>query len=154
MKSYHLLRLINIALNLTCSCFWQNNSTVKGRKKKGTMAKSQSAPSKVGESKDASEITRSESYRELEDPDNSTSGTYDFNAQFKYGDWNVQWDDFYQRYYFCNIQSEESTWDPPPGLENYNILPEKLDENVMPGMPVFPWMLINLQSDPWNYLLD
>ncbi|KAF3323488.1 hypothetical protein FCM35_KLT12219 [Carex littledalei] len=110
----------------------KKNSTVKGRKKKGTMEKSQSAPSKVGESKDASEITRSESYRELEDPANSTSGTYYCNAQFEHGDWRVQWDDFYQRYYFYNIQSEDSTWDPPPGLENYNILSEKLDENDMP----------------------
>lgn len=35
------------------------------------------------------------------------------------GDWQVLWDQFYSRYYFYNIQTQESTWDPPQGLEDF-----------------------------------
>ncbi|KAL2613690.1 hypothetical protein R1flu_025382 [Riccia fluitans] len=34
--------------------------------------------------------------------------------------WEPMWDDQYQRYYFCNTQSWESTWEPPLGYEHYD----------------------------------
>ncbi|KAF8698684.1 hypothetical protein HU200_034933 [Digitaria exilis] len=37
----------------------------------------------------------------------------------EYGDWRVVWDPFYSRYYFYNIKSQESTWYPPEGLEDF-----------------------------------
>jgi WW domain len=137
-REIKILLLSQYCTELNISCFWQKSIiTVKARKKKGTIAKSQSAPSKVGESKDESEITGSDIYREPEDPCNSTRGMYGCNAQFEHSNWRVQWDDFYQRYYFYNVQSEESTWDPPPGFENYNILHETLDEIDISGMSFF-----------------
>ncbi|CAM6113437.1 unnamed protein product [Calypogeia fissa] len=33
--------------------------------------------------------------------------------------WEPVWDEQYQCYYFCNIKTWESTWDSPPGFENY-----------------------------------
>ncbi|KAJ3697142.1 hypothetical protein LUZ61_000847 [Rhynchospora tenuis] len=119
----HQMDALGLPLSFTSS---KKNITVNGRKKKGTMVKSQSAPSKVGDS-NASEIARSDIHRELEDSCNSASGIYDCNAQFD-GDWRVQWDDFYHRYYFYNVQSQESTWDPPSGLEHYSFLLENVDE--------------------------
>ncbi|KAM0826112.1 hypothetical protein ACQ4PT_069095 [Festuca glaucescens] len=38
---------------------------------------------------------------------------------YEYGDWKVIWDQFYSRYYFYNIQTQESTWYPPHGLEDF-----------------------------------
>jgi trimethylguanosine synthase len=38
---------------------------------------------------------------------------------YEYGDWKVLWDQFYSRYYFYNIQTQESTWYPPHGLEDF-----------------------------------
>ncbi|KAL0545628.1 hypothetical protein IC582_015517 [Cucumis melo] len=35
------------------------------------------------------------------------------------GDWMVYWDSFYMRNYFYNIKSQESTWNPPSGLEHF-----------------------------------
>ncbi|MCL7031818.1 hypothetical protein MKW94_027676 [Papaver nudicaule] len=32
-------------------------------------------------------------------------------------DWRVCWDSFYMRNYFYNMKTQESTWDPPPGVE-------------------------------------
>ncbi|KAL5982480.1 hypothetical protein ACLOJK_016552 [Asimina triloba] len=34
------------------------------------------------------------------------------------GDWMAVWDDFYARNYFYNIKTNESTWNPPPGMEH------------------------------------
>ncbi|KAI3947713.1 hypothetical protein MKX01_034378 [Papaver californicum] len=34
------------------------------------------------------------------------------------GDWRVCWDTFYSRNYFYNMKTQESTWDPPPGVEH------------------------------------
>ncbi|GKV04622.1 hypothetical protein SLEP1_g16765 [Rubroshorea leprosula] len=34
------------------------------------------------------------------------------------GDWKVYWDSFYSRNYFYNIRTQDSTWDPPPGMEH------------------------------------
>ncbi|CAO2831745.1 unnamed protein product, partial [Amaranthus hypochondriacus] len=33
-------------------------------------------------------------------------------------EWSVFWDSFYMRYYFYNSKTQESTWNPPPGMEN------------------------------------
>ncbi|KAK3151835.1 hypothetical protein QOZ80_3AG0251260 [Eleusine coracana subsp. coracana] len=44
----------------------------------------------------------------------------DSNFYYDYGDWRVIWDPFYSRYYFYNIQSQESTWCPPEGLEDFD----------------------------------
>ncbi|KAJ1296888.1 hypothetical protein BS78_01G336300 [Paspalum vaginatum] len=41
------------------------------------------------------------------------------NFHYSYGDWSVVWDPFYSRYYFYNIQTQESTWCPPEGLEDF-----------------------------------
>jgi trimethylguanosine synthase len=41
------------------------------------------------------------------------------NFCYEYGDWRVVWDPFYSRYYFYNIQTQESTWYPPEGLEDF-----------------------------------
>uniref|UniRef100_A0ACD5XM32 Uncharacterized protein n=1 Tax=Avena sativa TaxID=4498 RepID=A0ACD5XM32_AVESA len=38
---------------------------------------------------------------------------------YEYGDWKVLWDQFYSRYYFYNIHTQESTWYPPHGLEDF-----------------------------------
>lgn len=41
------------------------------------------------------------------------------NFYYDYGEWRVIWDPFYSRYYFYNIQMQESTWCPPEGLEDF-----------------------------------
>jgi trimethylguanosine synthase len=41
------------------------------------------------------------------------------NFYYDYGEWRVVWDPFYSRYYFYNIQTQESTWCPPEGLEDF-----------------------------------
>ncbi|VAH23685.1 unnamed protein product [Triticum turgidum subsp. durum] len=46
--------------------------------------------------------------------ENSGSGFY-----YECGDWQVLWDQFYSQYYYYNIQTQESTWDPPQGLEDF-----------------------------------
>ncbi|KAM3413242.1 hypothetical protein ACQJBY_004425 [Aegilops geniculata] len=38
---------------------------------------------------------------------------------YECGDWQVLWDQFYSRYYYYNIQTQESTWEPPQGLEDF-----------------------------------
>lgn len=37
------------------------------------------------------------------------------------GEWMVHWDTFYERNYFYNIRTQESTWFPPPGMEHLAI---------------------------------
>ncbi|KAL6878445.1 hypothetical protein ACP4OV_012615 [Aristida adscensionis] len=44
----------------------------------------------------------------------------DSNFYYEYGDWRVVWDPFYSQYYFYNIQTHESTWSPPEGLEEFS----------------------------------
>lgn len=34
------------------------------------------------------------------------------------GEWFAYWDDFHMRTYFYNVETQESTWDPPPGMEH------------------------------------
>ena len=36
------------------------------------------------------------------------------------GEWSAFWDSFYMRYYFYNARTQESTWHPPPGMENFD----------------------------------
>ncbi|KAK4744806.1 hypothetical protein SAY87_011118 [Trapa incisa] len=36
----------------------------------------------------------------------------------EYGEWRAYWDPFYQRYYYYNIKTEESTWSPPPDVDH------------------------------------
>lgn len=36
----------------------------------------------------------------------------------KYGEWRVYWDPFYQRNYYYNMKTEESTWFPPSDVEH------------------------------------
>lgn len=43
----------------------------------------------------------------------------DSNFYYEYGDWKVLWDPLYSRYYFYNILTQESTWYPPQGLEDF-----------------------------------
>ncbi|GKD55264.1 RNA cap guanine-N2 methyltransferase [Tanacetum coccineum] len=35
-----------------------------------------------------------------------------------YGDWMTRWDEFYERNYYYNRRIQESTWEPPPIMEN------------------------------------
>ncbi|XP_076922439.1 uncharacterized protein LOC143584231 [Bidens hawaiensis] len=48
-------------------------------------------------------------------PDNCDSIHNGSNEEF--GDWMTYWDEFYERNYYYNHKTEESTWDPPPGME-------------------------------------
>ncbi|XP_042018784.1 trimethylguanosine synthase-like isoform X2 [Salvia splendens] len=34
------------------------------------------------------------------------------------GEWVAYWDDYHMRTYFYNVTMQESTWDPPPGMEH------------------------------------
>ncbi|KAK8966271.1 hypothetical protein KSP40_PGU013789 [Platanthera guangdongensis] len=43
------------------------------------------------------------------------------------GNWRVIWDSFYKSNYFFNVESHESTWHPPPGLEKYAFSCSNLD---------------------------
>ncbi|XP_072991040.1 uncharacterized protein [Typha latifolia] len=43
----------------------------------------------------------------------------DNSIHFEYGDWRVIWDAFYMRNYFYNVKTQESTWCPPSGLEDF-----------------------------------
>ncbi|KAK1433484.1 hypothetical protein QVD17_10394 [Tagetes erecta] len=36
----------------------------------------------------------------------------------EFGDWMTYWDEFYERNYYYNYKTQESTWDPPPGMEH------------------------------------
>uniref|UniRef100_A0A0E0KEQ4 Trimethylguanosine synthase n=1 Tax=Oryza punctata TaxID=4537 RepID=A0A0E0KEQ4_ORYPU len=65
--------------------------------------------------------------------DNNPAQKSDSSFYFEYGDWRVLWDPFYSRYYFYNILTQESTWYPPHGLEDFAshssiCIPEDLDE--------------------------
>ncbi|KAF0921409.1 hypothetical protein E2562_006976 [Oryza meyeriana var. granulata] len=65
--------------------------------------------------------------------DNNATQKPDSSFYFEYGDWRVLWDPFYSRYYFYNILTQESTWYPPHGLEDFashssTYIPEGQDE--------------------------
>ncbi|XP_008798555.2 uncharacterized protein LOC103713414 isoform X2 [Phoenix dactylifera] len=54
--------------------------------------------------------------------DQSDHGVQDYSDTrlcYEYGDWRVNWDSFYMRNYFYNVQTQESTWYPPDGLEKF-----------------------------------
>lgn len=36
----------------------------------------------------------------------------------EFGDWMTYWDELYERNYYYNYKTQESTWDPPPGMEH------------------------------------
>ncbi|KAI3726673.1 hypothetical protein L1987_66472 [Smallanthus sonchifolius] len=53
----------------------------------------------------------------------------------EFGDWMTYWDEFYERNYYYNYKTEESTWDPPPGMEHlasvyFNTVPNKRKKKV------------------------
>lgn len=45
------------------------------------------------------------------------SDTAESNLRVAFGDWRAHWDDHYTRTFFYNIVTQESTWDPPPGVD-------------------------------------
>lgn len=54
--------------------------------------------------------------------DQSDHGVQDYSDTrlcYEYGDWRAIWDSFYMRNYFYNVQTQESTWYPPDGLEQF-----------------------------------
>ncbi|KAK1302008.1 hypothetical protein QJS10_CPB12g01690 [Acorus calamus] len=53
----------------------------------------------------------------LTDHDVSQAGCSSSDCQSDLLNWTVVWDAFYMRNYFYNLQTLESTWDPPLGLE-------------------------------------
>lgn len=46
------------------------------------------------------------------------SDKIDSECNDEFGDWGAYWDSYYSRNYFYNIKTQESTWDPPPGMEH------------------------------------
>lgn len=62
---------------------------------------------------DDSEVTSYSPFSELVD-----SNTGDSNCKGAFGDWRAYWDEDFMRYYFYNIITEESTWDPPDGVSS------------------------------------
>lgn len=45
------------------------------------------------------------------------SETGNSNPRVAFGDWIAHWDEHYMRTFFYNTVTQESTWDPPPGVE-------------------------------------
>ncbi|KAL0291831.1 UNVERIFIED_CONTAM: hypothetical protein Sradi_7011700 [Sesamum radiatum] len=48
----------------------------------------------------------------------ANSNVIDNHQTGKNGEWIAYWDDFHMRTYFYNVKTEESTWDPPSGMEH------------------------------------
>ncbi|KAL9664310.1 hypothetical protein QQ045_019709 [Rhodiola kirilowii] len=46
------------------------------------------------------------------------------NCYGEFEDWRMYWDNAYQHYYYFNINTTESTWEPPPGMEH--LLPDDM----------------------------
>uniref|UniRef100_A0A7N0TR40 Trimethylguanosine synthase n=2 Tax=Kalanchoe fedtschenkoi TaxID=63787 RepID=A0A7N0TR40_KALFE len=42
---------------------------------------------------------------------------YDFNCYGEFEDWRMYWDNESHQYYYYNMNTTESTWEPPPGME-------------------------------------
>ncbi|KAK9066741.1 hypothetical protein SSX86_014064 [Deinandra increscens subsp. villosa] len=51
----------------------------------------------------------------------------------EFGDWMTYWDEFYERNYYYNFKTEESTWDPPPGMVHLAsvYVPDESQETVL-----------------------
>lgn len=49
----------------------------------------------------------------------SFSEEADSKLIYSSGDWVAYWDDFHMRTYFYNVSTQESTWDPSPGMEQF-----------------------------------
>ncbi|TVU46666.1 hypothetical protein EJB05_06216 [Eragrostis curvula] len=75
-------------------------------------------PSSVPHDKNETDHQASPSSAEPFSVDGHTLSS-DINFYYDYGDWRVVWDPFYSQYYFYNIQTQESTWCPPEGLEDF-----------------------------------
>ncbi|TVU47215.1 hypothetical protein EJB05_06807 [Eragrostis curvula] len=75
-------------------------------------------PSSVSHDKNETDRQASPSSAEPFSVDGHTLSS-DINFYYDYGDWRAVWDPFYSRYYFYNIQTQESTWCPPEGLEDF-----------------------------------
>ncbi|XP_031406272.1 uncharacterized protein LOC116214910 [Punica granatum] len=74
----------------------------------------------------------------------------------EYGEWRAYLDSFYERYYYYNIKSQESTWFPPPGVENEvfikctknsNGIRDKLDETLVKSSKTNGSHASDLQND-------
>ncbi|KAL2939569.1 Trimethylguanosine synthase [Bienertia sinuspersici] len=50
------------------------------------------------------------------DVDNDSN---DINISDSCDEWGAFWDSYYLRYYFYNTKTQESTWYPPPGMEEF-----------------------------------
>lgn len=48
----------------------------------------------------------------------TVSQSYELGAEHGSSEWKVYWDSFYGRSYFYNVNSQESTWQPPLGMEH------------------------------------
>ncbi|WOH02857.1 hypothetical protein DCAR_0522247 [Daucus carota subsp. sativus] len=48
-----------------------------------------------------------------------------------FGDWKAYWDSFYSRNYFFNVRTQESTWEPPEGMEHLVYLDYSNESKVM-----------------------
>lgn len=46
------------------------------------------------------------------------SQSYELGAEHGSSEWKVYWDSFYGRSYFYNVNTQESTWQPPLGMEH------------------------------------
>ncbi|XP_076921565.1 uncharacterized protein LOC143583020 [Bidens hawaiensis] len=64
-------------------------------------------------------------------PDNCDPIHNGSNEEF--GGWMTYWDEFYERNYYYNHKTQESTWDPPPGMEHMHsvYVPNESIETVL-----------------------
>ncbi|KAJ7559396.1 hypothetical protein O6H91_04G083500 [Diphasiastrum complanatum] len=78
-----------------------------------------------------SDATDHEKDHELRSLDAQEQGFTESNSAVHYSNsedaqnasWRPLWDQFYQRYYFCNLRTLETSWEPPEGLEHYALYP-------------------------------
>ncbi|XP_011083874.1 trimethylguanosine synthase isoform X1 [Sesamum indicum] len=61
------------------------------------------------------------------------------------GEWVAYWDDFHMRTYFYNVKTEESTWDPPSGMEHL-----AYGDIVDPPSGVEHLAYVNITDEPIN----
>ncbi|KAF8110970.1 hypothetical protein N665_0077s0032 [Sinapis alba] len=60
------------------------------------------------------------------------SQSYELGAEHGSSEWKVYWDSFYGRSYFYNVNTQESTWQPPLGMENLACSYETYNLNELP----------------------
>lgn len=63
-------------------------------------------------------------------PETTDSQSYKLGDNDDSSEWKVYWDSFYGRSYFYNVSTQESTWEPPLGMEHlaYSYETQNLDE--------------------------